>query len=233
MNNTKSINGFTLSGNSDGNSIQVSAENALNCPFCHVDIDTQPLVYFRTSETEVQVFLKCKRCKNSFIGYYFKNPSNGIYQLKELTKGNKKFTEFNKEIEDLSPNFIKIYSESECAEQEKLNEICGIGYRKSLEFLIKDFLISRQPDKTEDIKAKFLSNCIKEYLEDERIKGIAERATWLGNDETHYNRIWENNDISDLKKMIAILINYIEKELLTDAYLKEMDKTTTSQQTSS
>lgn len=224
MSNTKHINGFDLSGASDSHGVSINADNALSCPFCHVDIDTQPLTYLRVGEQIIHVFLRCKKCKNGFIGYYSLHYGTGTYTLYELSKGNKRFTKFNQEIEKLSPNFVKIYNESEHAEQEKLKEICGIGYRKSLEFLIKDFLISRQPDKAEEIKNKFLGNCIKDHLNDDRIKGIAERATWLGNDETHYIKIWEDNDVSDLKKMITILVNHIEKELLTDAYLESMNK---------
>jgi len=70
-------------------------------------------------------------------------------------------------------------------------EICGVGYRKSLEFLIKDYLIGRAPEgegqaaAVEAIKKKFLGTCIKEDIEDANIKLVAQRATWLGNDETH------------------------------------------------
>ena len=224
MDNIKHINGHDLSGGADGRGVAIEADNALSCPFCHVDIDTQPITYLRVGEYEIEVFLRCKKCRSSFIGYYSFHHGAGIYILQKLSKGYKRFTEFNQEIKKLSLNFVKIYNESEHAEQEELKEICGMGYRKSLEFLIKDFLISREPDKAEEIKNKFLGNCIKDYLNDERIKGIAARATWLGNDETHYIKIWEDNDVGDLKKMIAILVNFIEKELLTDAYLESINK---------
>ena len=45
-------------------------------------------------------------------------------------------------ISELSPNFCEIYNQAYIAEQTNLMQICGTGYRKSLEFLIKDYLIS-------------------------------------------------------------------------------------------
>ena len=66
-------------------------------------------------------------------------------------------------------------------------QICGTGYRKSLEFLIKDYLISTLPeDQHEAIKNKFLNNCIRDNISNINIKTVASRAVWLGNDETHY-----------------------------------------------
>jgi len=55
-------------------------------------------------------------------------------------------------------------------------------------------------------------------------KSVAERATWLGNDETHYYRKWENKDISDLKALLRLTINAIENQLLAESYENEMKK---------
>jgi hypothetical protein len=51
---------------------------------------------------------------------------------------------------------------------------------------------------------------------------MAERATWLGNDETHYVRKWEDKDINDLKILIKVTLHWIEMELLTEQYKTEM-----------
>lgn len=73
-----------------------------------------------------------------------------------------------------------------------MSQICGVGYRKALEFLIKDYLISGESgeERKEAIKNKFLGNCIQYDVVNEQIKIVAQRAVWLGNDETHYTRIW-------------------------------------------
>ena len=69
----------------------------------------------------------------------------------------------------------------------------------ALEFLIKDYACLENPDKEEVIKKTLLGKCINEYILDSNVKACAKRATWLGNDETHYVRKWTDQDISDLK----------------------------------
>ena len=44
-----------------------------------------------------------------------------------------------------------------------------------------------------------LGTVIADYLDEPNIRDSAERAAWLGNDETHYLRRWEEQDIQDLK----------------------------------
>jgi len=44
----------------------------------------------------------------------------------------------------------------------------------------------------------------------------------LGNDETHYLRVWENHDIEDLKKLILLTLRWLEYALLSDQYFNEM-----------
>jgi hypothetical protein len=129
--------------------------------------------------------------------------------------------EYSASIKTCSPMFIKIYNQANVAEIKGLDEIAGVGYRKSIEFLIKDYIISKNENE-ETIKSTSLGNCIKKYIDDPKIRVCAERATWLGNDETHYIRKWTNKDISDLKTLIKITTNWIESSLLTEEYLKAM-----------
>jgi len=105
-----------------------------------------------------------------------------------------------------------------------LQHICGVGYRKSLEFLIKDYLMSEMEDESEkeQIKNKFLGACINDDVKSEKIKAVAKRAAWLGNDETHYNRKWENKDVSDLKRLIDLTLHWIESEIDTKKLLEDM-----------
>ena len=59
-------------------------------------------------------------------------------------------------------------------------------------------------------------------MSNEKVKEVAKRAVWIGNDETHYVRRWEGKDIEDLKTLIEITIHWIEMEKLTADYLTEM-----------
>ena len=53
---------------------------------------------------------------------------------------------------------------------------------------------------------------------------MAKRATWLGNDETHYFRKWEDKDLSDLKKLIEMTVHFISMDFSYDKYIGEMEE---------
>lgn len=97
-----------------------------------------------------------------------------------------------------------------------MDEIAGLGYRKALEFLVKDYCIYRSPSDAEAIKSEFLSRCIKTRIDNEKIKTLAERAVWIGNDETHYIRKQEAHDIEDMKQFIQAMVYFVGMELLVD-----------------
>jgi hypothetical protein len=82
--------------------------------------------------------------------------------------------------------------------------------------------VSRHADKVDAIKNSLLGTVIKTYVDDTRVKAMAERAAWLGNDETHYVKKWEDKDITDLKTLIRVSANWIENVLLTERYTAEM-----------
>ncbi len=91
-----------------------------------------------------------------------------------------------------------------------------MAYGKALEFLVKDYAISRHPDKEHEISAMPLSRCIQAYVDGAKVQLLAERCAWLRNDETHYVRMHEDLDLSDLKKLLEGVIRSIEIDLLTD-----------------
>jgi hypothetical protein len=133
-------------------------------------------------------------------------------------------------ISKVSPDFCSIYEEAYKAEQYGLLLVAGPGYRKALEFLIKDYIIGRLTEtdaaKLAVEKAKvektLLGTCVKDYVQSEQIKEIAKRAAWLGNDETHYVRKWEDKDLKDLKKLITLTLHWIEVETLTLEVIADM-----------
>jgi hypothetical protein len=96
--------------------------------------------------------------------------------------------------------------------------------RKALEFLVKDFASYAEPEKKHEILKKPLAKCIGDHIDENRVREVAERATWLGNDETHYVRKWEDKDINDLKVLIRLTVNGIENILLAKKYVAEMPK---------
>jgi hypothetical protein len=194
------------------------------CPFCHKSI-TPDIIYGYRKTGALDVFFACpdSECKKTFIGEYSVTSISSIYEFTyKVTKGDIKEKSFNQSIIDLSPSFITIYNQANYAEQENLLEICGVGYRKALEFLIKDYAIKNNPTDKENIEKKLLAKCIESYINDDRIKQVSKRAVWLGNDETHYVRKWEGKNLDDMKKLIDLTLHWIEMEILTEEFEREM-----------
>jgi len=188
------------------------------CPFCHHKIAPVPLMGILKDQLNVIVIFQCNshQCKELFQGYY-KKSSNSYestlkLQLLKTTYGTSKEYTFEESILENHPDFTEIYNQSFAAEQLGLKQICGVGYRKSLEFLIKRYAIKKKPEHETEIEKLFLLEVIKTYITDERIKETAIRAAWLGNDETHYKRRWEDKDLSDLKGILDLTISFIQSE---------------------
>lgn len=118
--------------------------------------------------------------------------------------------------------FVEIYNDARAAEGQGLAQLVGIGLRKAVEFLIKDFSVHQHPDQTDRIKSMMLGPCINEYVTDQNVKDCAKRAAWLGNDETHYIRKWEDKDITDLKLLVRLTTNWVDNVLLTQKYVADM-----------
>jgi hypothetical protein len=197
------------------------------CPYCHKSI--VPLVL--TGQINdggdfgvptMETFLACPNidCRRTFIAYY--NFYDEWQFNGEIAGGRMKGKDISESIVEISPSFSKIYNQAFIAEQIGLNEICGVGYRKAMEFLIKDYAKSKNPNDHENIEKKMLGPCINEYVTDARIQNVAKRAVWLGNDETHYIRKWESKDLEDLKKLVELTIHWIEMEILTNSLETDM-----------
>jgi hypothetical protein len=191
------------------------------CPFCHNSI-TPNILHGRikAKDNSLEVFFSCpnQECALGFLGYYYFYENAYYYQFSgQTTQGNIEYKEFSETITKISNSFITIYNQAYAAEQQNLMEICGVGYRKALEFLIKDYTILHKPSDQEAIEKMLLGNCITKYVNDVNIKKVAKRAVWLGNDETHYVRIWEGKNLNDLKMLIDLTLHWIEMESLTNS----------------
>jgi hypothetical protein len=194
------------------------------CPYCHRAIDPNFLYGFHHMERKylhLSFYCPKNECGMHFVGYYFQE-SPPIYIYRSTLLGQLKRKEFSETITNISADFISIFNQASTAEHNGLDQICGVGYRKALEFLIKDYIISKDASLRDVVERSMLGKCINDYIEDERIKNIAKRATWLGNDETHYVRKWVGKNISDLKLLIELTVHWIETEDLTQRIISSM-----------
>lgn len=187
------------------------------------------------------VLSKCtqKNCKHIFLVSFRRMAVQNARKLGEVTYYNDPilyvYSDFEEEPEELLPyqsisdkrpyyeSFLKIYTQAYSAESNELNEIAGIGYRKALEFLIKDYAQHLKGDEKDKIIKMPLLQVIKAYLgDDKRLVDIASRAAWLGNDESHYLKKWLDRDVSDLKKVIILTLQSIEHTEATNEYINNM-----------
>ncbi len=212
----------------DNNERKVSYTKIPNeCPICHRGIDVRIIEVYRKDilANVAQIVFQCpyQDCLRFFIGYYRINPHD-YYDLVGVLPILPEERQFSDIIKSISPLFVNIYNESSYAEQLDLQNICGVGYRKALEFLIKDYAISLATTETQKqcIKEEYLGDVIKDYIDYESIKENAERAAWLGNDETHYVRLWGDKELSDLKNLIELTITWIDLVKMSQKYKEQM-----------
>lgn len=197
------------------------------CPLCHISISP---IFVSAIEIlpdgnkwRLNIAFQCTdvACKRLFIATY-SGVANQTLNLGKTAPLSPIKHSFPSEIEDTSPTFVEIFNQVYAAEASDLQQLIGIGLRKAIEFLIKDYAISQKPEKKENIKEEFLSKCIKDYIDDPQVKQCAKLATWLGNDEAHYIRKWEDKDITDLKKLVGLTVSWIENTIQTQQYEDEM-----------
>lgn len=199
-----------------------------NCPFCRERMEPELVQSFLDTtrrQESLQVIFRCPRreCGRIFIGYYsgeYRFPTDYRFVcFRPIKFLEKKFSEI---IEEISKNFVIIYNQAYLSEQSGLTVICGAGYRKALEFLIKDYLIFKKPKTAKEVKAEFLGTVIVNRVNNKSLKEVAKRAVWLGNDEIHYERIWIDKDVVDLKKAIEIVVDWINADRSAEEFLKSM-----------
>lgn len=219
-----------------GNHFEVDVDRFPDeCPICQMKVfGTRLLARFagELDSEQIQLIYQCTNydCEKIFVSNYERNvhikQASGryIYNYTSSYPSIPPTQTFSEEINNLSNNFVDIYNQSLIAENYSLTQLNGVGLRKSLEFLVKDFAIYKNDEVKDKILQTNLGQCINQFIEDVNVKECAKRAAWLGNDETHYLRRWEDKDIEDLKLLIKLTVNWIENVLLTEKYINDMSE---------
>lgn len=214
------VNSYRIGDTSDH--IAISIPLPIQCPTCTNSPQPNVLDAYHLSisdRLELYVLYFCTKCKKCFMCKYYVTGglSYDRYALEvEQYPPSRHLTSFSDNISSLSSRFVSIYQQAEQAEKAGLDEICGMGYRKALEFLIKDYAIKYNSEKAEKISKDNLMPCINSYISDNDIKTLASRCTWLGNDEAHYIRKQTDYNIHDLKAFINSMITYIDFKLTVE-----------------
>ncbi|GIP63322.1 hypothetical protein J32TS6_18770 [Virgibacillus pantothenticus] len=191
------------------------------CPYCEQSGSHSLVAASSNSDDRlVSIILECVVCKETFFAKY------------NIVTDRQKFDHFGKplkteiievfphkaasnnlpaDIKDIYPDFYEIYIQALEAESHNLNHITGMSYRKSLEFLVKQYLIDRYPEEEDNIREELLGKSIKR-IEYPMIQNLAKATSWLGNDETHFTKKHPDYDVSDIKKFIVSLCHLIVAE---------------------
>lgn len=203
------------------------------CPHCGKTVCLEVINYTsstkeKTEFNSVGFFLQCPSCRKFSI-QEFPIITTGSPDYKIGTIGEKIVYTYKVKLEntlpelvnDKFPSFKEIYNQSLEAESQGLDQIAGVGFRKSIEFLVKEYAILKHPDKKDAIEKKFLSNVINDYLSDfPQIQTLARAAVWIGNDETHFVRKHEDKDISDMKRFLNATALFISADLTAEDALE-------------
>lgn len=207
------------------------------CPYCHTAIEPKPLYQTRDFQNNRYVTVwSCtyKECGKTFVAAQ-KNIETNKYLFDRFLDGLPKGPSFPKPIIELldansvgeeipvQTKFVKTYLQSLVAESQGLDEIAGMGYRKAIEYLVKDWAIHKFPDDKMKIQKLWLSEIIKNYFDGD-LKEILDRATWLGNDQTHYNKLFDEFNIDHLKELIELIMVELDREFKKRHYIENIEK---------
>lgn len=186
----------------------------------------------RSKNNTLAILLRCPRaeCKKYNVqSFSFVKPDSSstlITNMKRITYTFKPhlINDLPKEINETFPDFKSIYDQSLEAESMGLDQIAGIGFRKSLEFLIKSYAICRDPDSQSQIEKETLNNTIdNRYGDFPRIQNLAKLAAWIGNDETHFVKKHTEIDFTNMKKFLNAAALFIAADIEADfamSYIK-------------
>lgn len=200
------------------------------CPRCHRKIVPRLLATVACApkpEDDIEEAMQCTSaaCGGIFVAIYKFTSTQGpqpYYQFERSIPQVPVKPDVSDPLLTLSPNFLDTYTQALAAEALDLPQLTGIGLRKALEFLVKDFATNQTPAEKDKILRTPLGTCIDRHIADPAVQRVARRATWLGNDETHYVRKWEGKDIQDLKVLIRLTMNGVENVLLAQQYERDM-----------
>jgi hypothetical protein len=217
------------------NNVQSYAEDPNICPHCHVTNTPQHHWQVATRDTDgVSAYIsvwKCSniKCNKMFVALHkWVNPQfiftrflNGLPKGPDWPQPILELQNGQTQGDNKSPSkFIKTYLQSLEAENYGLDELAGMGYRKSIEYLVKDWAIHNNPTEKEKVESMWLGNVITNYYDGE-LKEILERATWLGNDQAHYNKLFSEFDISVLKELIDLIMVELDRQYKKNHYITQ------------
>ena len=138
----------------DINTDKIYLQKPTDCPYCGKGIEPIELTSHYVSQIdEVVEILFCNKCQKVFVAKYNDaSKFEGIpLNYNEVLPKTNDIEQIDKIVQEKFPTFCEIYKQAVRADKLELNLIVGPGYRKALEFLLKDYCISFNEDEKEKI----------------------------------------------------------------------------------
>lgn len=186
------------------------------CPYCKTGTDaviTNKANFSLDGKALISAVCRCTACGKSF---FFTCVSDGsgkapnVCMFPELS-----FIPYcNDTLATISPRFIDMYNQALQSEYAGNIELAAIGYRASLEVLVKDFAINELHEPANNVEEKKLFDAISQYLNQPDLINTADVVRILGNDYTHYKRKYPQHDFELLKGYMDIFLKQIEVQYM-------------------
>ena len=192
------------------------------CPHCHHSLKLEVLNVVKSPElNQCGVVLYCRRCKRlSFVDLVLVGKALGNSETKlRALYPNPAELEIPPEMKLYYPKFFEIYRQAHRAEEDNLQEVVGMAYRKALENLVKIYVAETTSLPAQTIENESLGKSISR-IEYPRVKALAKVASWIGNDETHTVKKNPELTVADMKNFIVALCHLILAEKTGDESLK-------------
>ena len=187
------------------------------CPCCNTKMYPKILSHNSENQENEQcgLIFQCPSCHEIFFAKYSYSDDGLVFKYPVVYPSPQATLNLPTQIKEFYPEFYEIYRQSAEAEEYKLDKICGMGYRKALEFLVKHYLFDKFPDKKEAIQKEYLGKSIAR-IPYPNIQALAHAATWIGNDETHIEKKHQTYGVEDMKAFMTALSHLILAEKTTE-----------------
>lgn len=186
------------------------------CPMCHTSISPDCLGGFITdSATDSPMYtalFMCPACRKTFMVTY--PGSSATPDVIAPFSVEKRI--FSDRINAVSESFQDLYHQARVAEANGLTDLAGVAYRKALEFLVKDYLILKSPESSEDVRRRTLSQCIAS-LDYPDLQALSRACSWIANDCTHYERQHPDFGLDELKLFLDGAVSLIDLQMVISA----------------
>lgn len=165
-------------------------------------------------EWVVGVPLTCGRCQRGYVaeysgGHYTGTDYDDDLEYMGTVPEAEPHVSVSEALTKISPSFAKVYDEAVAAQATGLEELSGAGYRRALEFLVKDYLISKEPGKAAQFRRMPLAVCIRDHINLPEVQDLAKEAVNIGNDFVHFTQ-YGKREVQELRGLINLVWRWIE-----------------------